>query len=264
VSVSTTFLFHRKAVCKWRPESPFFLFLWLATRIAFLAVLALCGGVAGFAQAQSDGVQELVRRFEARYRGARSLQVHFLERYSEQGRTVRLDAGVAYFQRPGKMRWEYESPEAKVFVSDGRTIWFYVPADRTAMRSTVKKDADERTPFALLTGNPRLARLCASVVLGQSVEPLTPGNQVLLCRPRGAKAAPQGGGEILLEIDPETGNLDRVRVDQGGGAALEFQFTKWERNRDDKEGRFHFEPPLGVAIVNAPVATNDAPPRQPR
>ncbi|MBZ5528278.1 MAG: outer membrane lipoprotein carrier protein LolA [Acidobacteriia bacterium] len=194
-----------------------------------------------------------MRRFEARYRGARSLQAHFLERYWEGGKIVRVDAGMVYFRHPNRMRWEYEAPEVKLFVSDGRTIWFYVPADRTAMRSTLKEDADERTPFALLTGNPRVARLCGSVVLGPPAEAVTPGNQVLHCRLRGTKAAPQAAAEILLEIVPESGDLSRVRVEQGGGAAIEFQFSKWEKNTAGNEAQFHFTPPVGVAIVNAPA-----------
>src|SRR5882762_11927866 len=48
---------------------------------------------------------------EDRYRKAETLQATFLERYSENGTQVRVEAGKAYFLRPGKMRWEYEKPE---------------------------------------------------------------------------------------------------------------------------------------------------------
>ena len=232
--------------------------LRLACGLFFAGLLGLCGADAGSPHTAPIGEKELVRRFEARYRNARSLQVSFLERYSEQGKTVRMDAGTAYFRRPGKMRWEYESPEAKVFVSDGRTVWFYVPADRTAMRGTVKEDADERTPLALLTGNPRLARLCAKVVLGQPAEAATAGNQVLHCQPRGTKQSPQGAGEILLEIVPETGELSRVRVEEAGGSAVEFSFSKWKKNVPMEDSLFHFAPPLGVAIVNVPATEGGA------
>jgi len=59
----------------------------------------------------SSDVKVLVARLEARYRSAGTLQATFLERYTENGRVVRVEAGIAYFRRPGKMRWEYESPE---------------------------------------------------------------------------------------------------------------------------------------------------------
>lgn len=230
----------------------------LAGGVSLLGYLVFGGVGQGALHAQSGGVDALVRRFEARYRGAQSLQTHFLERYTEQGRTLRLDAGVAYFRRPGKMRWEYESPEAKLFVTDGRTIWFYVPADRTVIRSRVKEDNDERTPFSLLTRNPRLDRLCASIVQGSPGEAVTAGNEVLRCRPRMTRGTQQGPREVLLEIVPETGDLSRVRVDQGGGAALEFQFSRWEKNTIKDDARFHFMPPMGTAIVNGPAEESGA------
>ncbi len=184
--------------------------------MAMLSLLLWVFSASPVPAAEPPEAARIVRLLETRYSGARTLRAVFLERYLENGRQVRAESGRVTFQRPGKMRWEYESPEAKVFISDGRTIWFYVPADRTVMRSTVKEDADERTPFGLLTRNPRVSRLCGSVTLGAAAEAATPGNLLLHCRPRGTKAARQGAGEILLEVAPETGDLSRVRVDEGG------------------------------------------------
>ncbi len=66
-----------------------------------------------------------LRRFEERYRNSGSLEANFLERYSENGTQVRVEAGKAYFLRPGKMRWEYEKPERSLFLVDGKFVWFY-------------------------------------------------------------------------------------------------------------------------------------------
>src|SRR6266481_4707968 len=54
-------------------------------------------------------VEAVVARLQARYHSARTLQATFLERYRENGRVVRVEAGTAYFRRPGKMRWEYDA-----------------------------------------------------------------------------------------------------------------------------------------------------------
>src|SRR6266851_1134862 len=74
----------------------------------------------------SPDVQMIVNQFEARYRSAKTLQTTFLERYLENGRVVRVEAGTAYFRRQGKMRWEYESPENSLFLVDGKTARFSV------------------------------------------------------------------------------------------------------------------------------------------
>jgi len=95
-------------------------------------------------------VKAIVARLQAKYRSARTLQAAFLERYTENGRVVRTEAGTAYFRRPGKMRWEYAAPEKNLFLVDGKTAWFYVPADHSVTRVPANESADWRTPLALL------------------------------------------------------------------------------------------------------------------
>src|ERR1700736_1748295 len=106
---------------------------------------------------------ELASRLEARYRGAKTLQATFLERYTENGSVVRTEAGTAYFRRPGKMRWEYERPEKDLFLVDGKTAWFYVPADHTVTRVPARQSGDLRTPLALLAGQMKVSHICSHV-----------------------------------------------------------------------------------------------------
>src|SRR5712692_3611269 len=133
----------------------------------------------------------LVSRFESRYRAARTLQAAFLERYTENGRVVRVEAGIAYFRRPGKMRWEYESPEKNLFLVDGKTAWFYVPADHTVTRVPAKESKDWRTPLALLAGEMKVSRVCARVQSAANEKIETPGDVMLQCQLRGAATKSQ-------------------------------------------------------------------------
>jgi outer membrane lipoprotein carrier protein len=203
-------------------------------------------------------------KLEARYHGAHTLVATFLERYSENGRVVRSEAGVAYFRRPGKMRWEYESPEKNLFLVDGKTAWFYVPADHTVTRAPAKQSTDWRTPLALLTGEMKLSRICARVESTTVEPPDTAGNTVLSCALRGEENKPPhaaGGGadnqapvpdeSVYLEIAPATGELARVLVREKGGVELEFKFTGWRFDPPVADSSFRFDVPPGVAIVNA-------------
>ena len=115
-----------------------------------------------------------------------TLQATFLERYSENGKQVRFEAGTAYFLRPGKMRWEYEKPEKNLFLVDGKYVWFYAPADHTATRMPAKKSEDWRTPIAFLTTGMKLSRLCSSVDEAKDTRAGTAGNQVYRCVMRSA------------------------------------------------------------------------------
>jgi outer membrane lipoprotein carrier protein len=217
-------------------------------------------------------IKQLVRTLEGHYRSARTLQATFLERYSENGQVVRAEAGVAFFRRPGKMRWEYESPENNVFVVDGKTAWFYVPADRTVTRVPAKQSTDWRTPLALLAGEMKLSRVCARVELASDAKPETPGNTVLYCPPRGeADKSRTGAGKdageqasgpedsIYLEIAPSTGDLARVLVREKGGVEIEFKFGGWRFDPPVADSLFRFEVPRGVAIVNGESPSESRP-----
>src|SRR5580704_933045 len=136
-------------------------------------------------------VRSVRQALEARYQHARTLRASFFERYTEGNGGESAESGTVYFSRPGRMRWEYESPEQKLFIVDGTNVWFYVPADHTASRAKIGESSDWRTPLAFLTGKTNLGRLCRNIEIvdpksgGNSPEnPTEPGNTVLRCIPR--------------------------------------------------------------------------------
>jgi outer membrane lipoprotein carrier protein len=214
-------------------------------------------------------VQDVVKIVESRYHSSHTLRAVFLERYNEGRLTARVESGTAYFSAPGRMRWEYESPEQKLFLTDGKTTWFYVPADHTVSRISMKESSDWRTPLALLTGKANLNKYCKRIDFGDPPHD-APGNVTLRCVPVGSQdssksaqtnnhpnddqpLSPDSGGQIqavLLEVDPQTGWLAKVIIRQTGGVQLEYSFGKWQANVDVPETMFHFIAPKGVAIVN--------------
>jgi outer membrane lipoprotein carrier protein len=232
--------------------------------------------------AQKPASLEPIRRMEHRYRAAKTLQATFLERYTENGRTVRVESGVAYFRRPGKMRWEYAAPENNLFLIDGKMAWFYVPADHTVTRVPAKQSTDWRTPLALLAGETKASRVCARVELAPDEPPEKAGDAVFTCTVRGAakdraeitkkreRTGPASASlepqqteqedTVLLEITPASGELVRIVVRNKGGVGIEFHFAHWLDNPPIAEALFHFQPPPGVAIVNAELPSQMANP----
>lgn len=238
------------------------------------AILLLTGTLVMVASIQpvqanvGPGAAGPARALEARYHDAKTLQAIFLERYRDSNQGLQAESGKVYFSRPGRMRWEYEAPEQKLFISDGKTVWFYVPSDHTVTRAPMKQSTDWRTPLALLTGKAKLSQLCENLDLSAEV-PGVLGNVILRCRPRGEKATKEKGAseddldasiapvdqqfdQVLLEVNPESGELADVRVIQPGGIELEYRFGNWEENVPLAESLFRFQAPAGVAIVEQP------------
>jgi len=214
--------------------------------------------------ASVDGQEKnIVRLMEARYKTAKTLQATFLERYTENGKLARVEAGTAYFFRPGRMRWEYESPEKNLFLVDGKNAWFYVPADHTVTRVPAKESSDWRTPLALLAGEMKVSRVCSHVQLAKDEKPESADHVVLSCTVRGTdpddpkassgKAGAQASAQqesAIFEVAKDTGELVRILARDPGGVAIEFHFANWQMNPPIAESLFHFQPPPGVAIVN--------------
>lgn len=197
----------------------------------------------------------IVHGVESRYQHAKSLKATFFEAYSEGGGRRTAESGTVYFSRPGRMRWEYEAPEKKLFLVDGTNAWFYVPADRTASRAKVRESSDWRTPVALLAGKADLNELCRQVELvdpatakGAEDKPLAPDDYVLHCDPR--DAGPNSDlRSIFLEVNPED-YLVRVIIHETGDVETEFRFGNWEEDVPIAEAQFHFQPPSGVSVVD--------------
>ena len=203
--------------------------------------------------------REIARAMEAHYHRATTLKAHFFEKYSDGNGGVSAESGTVYFSKPGRMRWEYESPEQKLFIVDGANVWFYIPADRTASRAKIGASSDWRTPLAFLTGKSDFDRLCRSMQIVDTANadktssddrPADSGDTLLRCAPRVSSDAPdQQISEVLLEADSED-RLVRVVIRQPGKLETEFRFGGWEENLPISETKFHFVPPPGVAIVD--------------
>jgi outer membrane lipoprotein carrier protein len=210
------------------------------------------------AEKNPKDARQIARAMEAHYHRATTLKAYFFEKYSDGNGGVSAESGTVYFSKPGRMRWEYESPEEKLFIVDGTNVWFYVPADRTASRAKMGASSDWRTPLAFLTGKSDFDRLCRSMEIVGGDEsskpgeehPSTAGNTLLRCTPRiSSDDADQKISDVLLEADPDN-RLVRVVIRQPGKLETEFRFGGWEENLPIAETKFHFVPPTGVAIVD--------------
>src|ERR1700747_272725 len=104
--------------------------------LRFAIVLPLAATVLTAAGLAPD-VKTLAAAVDEHYNHLRSLQAEFTEVYRGSG-MERTESGTLWLKKPGKMRWEYRSPKDKLFVSNGKDAWFYVPEDRQARKTAAK------------------------------------------------------------------------------------------------------------------------------
>jgi outer membrane lipoprotein carrier protein len=194
--------------------------------------------------AQGADVKAIATAVDAHYNHLRTLQAEFTELYRGSG-MERTESGTLWLKKPGKMRWEYRSPKEKLFVSDGKTAWFYVPEDRQARRSSAKKLEDLRSPLAFLLGKTKLEKELRGLSLAPDIEPLGSGDVVLRGVPKGLEDRIR---EIVLEVTPEN-RIARMIMQEVDGASTEYRFSDQQEDVKIQDARFEFKPPAETEIM---------------
>ena len=206
-----------------------------------LALLQATAGVArGAVPAESLLAQGIVKRIEERQARAGDLTARFVQVYRSGplGREI-TERGVLSIKRPGRMLWEYKDPEKKTFVADGRSFYFYVPADRQVI---VRQQDEERSiPSLFLSGKGDL--------LGQfTAEMDTPPAEGLLrvrLTPRKAEA---DIAHVTVDVEP-SGQVRQIEVEDAEGNRSRFRFDDIRENVGLPDRLFRFEVPPGVEVI---------------
>ncbi len=212
-------------------------------RLRFAIVVSMAASVLCSAGLAAD-VKSLAAAVDTHYNHLRSLETEFTEVYRGSG-MERTETGTLWLKKPGKMRWEYRSPREKLFVSDGKDAWFYVPADRQARKTQANKLEDLRSPLAFLLGKTKLEKELRGLSLAPDVAPLASGNVVLRGVPQ---ALADRVSEVLVEVTPDH-RIARIVIQEVDGAATEYRFGDMKEDVAIADGRFDFKPPAGTETV---------------
>jgi len=204
----------------------------------FLALTLLGGG--------SSALDDFVRQFESSYRSVQTIRADFTQTYVTEGRT-QVESGVVYFARGGLMRWDYQRPQAKLFLSTGKTLELYVPEERQLTRSPLKASDDIRVPFRLLLSRLDLQRVFASLEFAPDALQHGPEDRVLRGYPK--KQFQNDYQQVLMVISPQF-DIRRLLVMLPDQCTMEFDFDQIERDVPLGRSLFLFKPPPGTEVID--------------
>lgn len=192
-------------------------------------------------------VEVLVERLEAHYAALDGFEAEFTQRYERKIlRRAVEESGRVIVKKPGRMRWEYQSPEEKLFVTDGSRSYFYIPLEKQVMVSHHPHGAmgmGEGSPFELLTGR---SRMTDSFAFFTSDTLPTRGGKMLHLIPTRRHEEFE---DVEIELAPETGELLRVILLDAQRNRTEFIFENMRKDLDLPESLFQFTIPEGVEVV---------------
>lgn len=205
---------------------------------------ALTGGPAP-AQPSLEG-ESLARAIQRHYDTVRDFTADFEQAYvggALKRRTV--ETGTVAIRKPGRMRWDYTTPEPKQFISDGTRIYFYVPADKQVRVSPMPAGDRAPTPILFLAGRGDLLR-------DFRVEETTPpkgmaGVRALKLEP--TQAEPEYAS-LTLVVDASSFQWRQLVVVDTQGGSSTFTFRNLRENTGVADSRFTFRIPRGVDVIN--------------
>jgi outer membrane lipoprotein carrier protein len=217
----------------------------LALTVGTCVLLPPAGGDA-WAAAALD-VSEIVEKVEATCAQVQDLSAHFQQ--TATNRTlgqVQEASGLFLLKRPGMMRWEYQKPEARLFVTDGKTLWAYSPTDKQVIVQDVGDALASRVPLTFLAGDCQLRREFEVRAVEHAGTRATPSVKLLDLKPRRAEA---GIARLLLEVSLKTYTVEKTTLFDAYGNTTVIAFTNLKLNAGLGDQSFQFTPPAGVTVV---------------
>ena len=219
-----------------RPSARFSLGLLLVLQHGLLAAAA------------EPTAPELAAALQRKYASVRDFSADFSQQVQTGPLKRRLtpERGKVMIKKPGKMRWEYTTPEEKLFLSDGVLFHTYVKQDRQVFISPMPTGDRVPTPILFLAGKGDLIR-DFTPSLTELPEGMPSGSTALKLTP---KVRQPEYDWLILVFDPATFQLRGYATSEAEGRITTVTFSNLKDNVGLKDDLFVFKPPRGVKVVS--------------
>ncbi len=196
-------------------------------------------------QAPVVSLDSLVGGVERSFATMKDFSADFVQIFQDPLNQKQQESGHLYLMRPRMMRWEYKNPEEKLFVSDSKNVYLYVPADRQVSKEAVKDTFDDRMPLMFLLGRSNLRNEFTRFEM-LNTKPFLEGTKVVRMYPRRKTDL----SEVIMEVDPANYQIRRLLLGHNDGSKSEFIFSNIRVNTGLNSSLFQFKVPAGVQIVD--------------
>ena len=188
----------------------------------------------------------VVDRVQKKYDGAADFRASFNQTLTNTAFKRRTPStGEVLLKKPGRMRWNYKTPDPKMYLSDGDMLWLYEPEDKQAFKQDLKS-SQLPAALAFLTGKGKLANefditFAKDPVVGSARD------YVLALVPKQAQAQVKS---MLFVVDPETFFVRETMIIDGQGNTNDLLFSDIKINGRLQDATFRWSPPAGIRVVD--------------
>lgn len=197
--------------------------------------------------ADKPKVETVVQNMQAFYAQTVDLKSKFKQVYSDTlyNRT-RTSYGSVLVKKPGMMRWDYNKPERKSFIADGKVLWVWEPRDKQAFRNPLSVDTLS-TGLTFLLGKGDLNKEFVVAYATDKKDQLGgPDDLVLKLTPHKRSAQFE---YLLMAVDPTDFKVSESMV-VNRHSRNHFAFSDVEINVKLADTQFRFQPPKGTRVID--------------
>jgi outer membrane lipoprotein carrier protein len=196
-------------------------------------------------------VGAIVEKMQKNYDQAKDYRARFSQKYTNLAfNRTKVSTGVVSFKKPGKMRWDYDQPEKKMFLSTGKVLWLYEPEDKQAFRQELKQS---QLPAALsfLLGKGKLAdefeiSLVTDIPYGRAED------YRLSLKPKQPQATYKS---IYFIVDPGSFFVSESVLVNAAGDVNDISFSDLKVNTRLTDADFNWTKPADVKVIDTAKLT---------
>jgi outer membrane lipoprotein carrier protein len=192
--------------------------------------------------------EQVAAALQRKYNGIRDFTADFTQVYVGGVLKRRAtESGKVFIKKPGKMRWDYERPEKKVFVSDGQRMYLYIPADKQVTVSPVPSEDQATSAVLFLMGKGDLTR---DFTVGYGPD-AGPDTYVLRLDPRIRQAEYDW---LQVTVDRQSLQIKELTAGDAQGGRSTFRFSDFKENVGLADKTFVFTVPRGTDVITSGTA----------
>lgn len=204
---------------------------------------------AASAPAKADDSDAWATRVQKAYEGVKDLSADFeqVTRFKGAAGYGPKSTGTIEVKKPGKMRWEFATPEKKSFVSDGKTLWMYDGEENQVIVNEFMQETTSVTALNFLEGLGDLKKSFTVTIAAAPADATVKDAVFLTLTPK--DAADVQFTSILLAVDRKTGLANEIFLTDPMGSQTRLTLAKLTRNKGLADSRFVFEIPKNAEVI---------------
>jgi outer membrane lipoprotein carrier protein len=205
------------------------------------------------ASPRADDSAKWAAKVQKAYVGVRDYQADFSQQTSLKGAGTEApkSTGKVWIAKPGKMRWEFDSPEKKTIVSDGKTMWMYDAEENQVIVNEHLDQTTSLTALNFLEGLGDLTKEFTVTMTDAPADAADPKAIFLALVPKDDSDVQLS--RIVLELDKKTALAGEVYLDDALGNRTKVTFSGAKVNKGMKAETFTFPIPKGAEVINPAI-----------